>query len=263
MAAADSHSSQRKRPPSAGFRISNGAVIPHGKADLVSAFAELGELPKHYGAPILFAIARDPHTIFACWNIDWSHVFARNVPIDRQVYLRVKRSDGSDEIEHPVEPMLGSYYALVTQPRATYHVELGFYQPDSVWNSIVVSDPVTMPPDTASEKQEIDVATIPFHLSFQRMIDLFRASSGDAVAVVLAHLQGRASEPEDETVLSAEEWAILEQMDLSMADVRAGRQAFLAQDNDGLRKRVEAVLGFGRTGSSGEVGGSSRSFGGS
>ena len=85
-----------------GFRISGGPVISdRGPA----AAAEHVQLPSSYGAPILFAIPRDPRTIFTYWNIDWSDAFARNAPSDRRVYLRVKRRDGSDEIEEPIRPM--------------------------------------------------------------------------------------------------------------------------------------------------------------
>src|SRR5215472_15169683 len=44
--------------------------------------------------PVLFAIARDPRTIFASWHIDWRSVFKKAMPADRQVHVRVTRSDG-------------------------------------------------------------------------------------------------------------------------------------------------------------------------
>src|SRR5437868_1446566 len=121
------------------FRISTGPVVPQGMGESLGSLSDFSQLPKSYGAPILFAIPRDPRTIFTYWNIDWSDAFARNSPIDRQVYLRVRRSDGLDEIEETIEPMLGSHYALVAQPRGVYQVELGFYQPAGVWNSIASS----------------------------------------------------------------------------------------------------------------------------
>jgi len=49
----------------------------------------LGELPRSYGGAFLFAIARDPHTIFIYWDIDWPAVFGEMPPIDRKVHLRV------------------------------------------------------------------------------------------------------------------------------------------------------------------------------
>lgn len=227
------------------------------------ATLEYSQLPANYGLPILFAIPRDPRTIFTYWNIDWTRTFSRNAPVDRQVYLRLKRGDGSDEVEEPVEPLLGSHFLLVTQPKGSYQVELGFYQPASAWNSIATSDLVTMPADTASENLEIDVATVPFHLSFQRMIDFFRATSGDAVASLLSRLQERAGSASD-AGLSEEEREILHAMDLSLSDIAEGRKGFGGRSVDELlRKRAEAMLGFGGTspGSGFGLGGSSWSSG--
>src|SRR4051812_46570984 len=124
MEGENSKASGGKSTPGAGFRISGGPVFSNR---VPGAVVDPVPLPTTYGAPILFAIPRYARTIFAYWNIDWSDAFARNAPADRRVYLRVKRQDGSDEIEEPIEPMLGSHFILVTQPKGSYQVELGFY----------------------------------------------------------------------------------------------------------------------------------------
>src|SRR5438046_9841219 len=54
-------------------------------------------LTREHGARILFAIARDPRTIFASWNIDWSSWFERLMPADRQVPLRLSGADSLQE----------------------------------------------------------------------------------------------------------------------------------------------------------------------
>ena len=260
MKGQNSKESGRKEGQRSGFRISGGPIVSN---QTMTAPSGEPALPISYGAPILFAIPRDPRTIFTYWNIDWSDAFARNAPADRQVYLRVKRRDGSDEIEEPIEPMLGTHFVLVAEPKGDYQVELGFYDPADVWNSLAMSDRVTMPADTSSENAEIDIATVPFHLSFQRMIDLFRASNGDAIASLLSRLQeraGTASETGDD--LSDEEREILRAMDLSLADLEEARRGFANRAMDDLlRKRAEAVLGFGGTSPGGGLGGSSWSSG--
>jgi len=218
---------------------------------------ELSRLPRVYGEPILFAIPRDPRTLFTYWNIDWPSVFAKSEPVDRQVYLRVKRADGSEESESLVEPLLGNYYALVSQPRGTYRVEIGYYQPANEWHSIVTSDEVVMPPETASEKVEVDVATVPFHLSFQHIVDLFQTSSGDELMEGISELQERAAESEES--LTPAEHQILHAMNISLAEVAAARRAYLdSPHREALRKRLEAMLGFGSSSPAGGFGGSSR-----
>ncbi len=216
------------------------------------------ELPRVYGPPILFAIARDPHMIFTYWNIDWPSIFEKTAPVDRQVHLRIYRSDGAEEASAAVEPMSGNCYLTVTQPRGVYRVEIGYYRPEDVWNSVATSDQVTMPPESVAENVDVDLATIPFHLSFQRLIDLFRASNSGALTEIISRLQRRAVTDEDRKLLSPEEWEILGAMNLSLSDIAAARRVFMERANEAtLRKRAEAVLGFGSTSPTRAFGGSS------
>jgi hypothetical protein len=241
-----------------GFRVSNRPVV-RGRPVNQEAASGFGELPRAYGAPVLFAIARDPQTLFTCWNVDWQDVFARGEPVDRQVYMRVKKADGTDESESVVEPMLGSYYAVAAQPGGPYQVEIGYYDAAEGWRSVATSSAVTMPPDGASENVDVDLATVPFHLSFQRLMDLFRASSGNVLAGVMGRLQKRAA-LEEEDQLTPEEWQVLGAMGLSLSEMDLARRRFSnGRDNDFLRKRTEAILGFGATSPAHGFGGSSRS----
>jgi len=178
----------RKSEIAEGFRISNGPII--GSAADIER--ESSELPRVQGAPTLFAIARDPNTIFTYWSVDWATIFAKTMPVDRQVHLRVYRADGVEEKSAAVEPMAGNCYIAVSRPSDSYHVEIGYYQPADVWHLVAVSDEVTMPPDNVAEVADVDLATIPFHLSFQRLLDLFRVSNGDALAEVISRFQKRA-----------------------------------------------------------------------
>jgi hypothetical protein len=205
----------------------------------------------------LFAIARDPHTVFAYWIIDWSSIFENTAPVDRQVHLRVYRDDGSEETSEAVEPMAGNCYLAVSEPREKYRLEIGYYQPEAVWNSVAKSDPVTMPPESVAQSVDVDVATIPFHLSFQRLIDTFRGSNGNALSEIVSRLQKRAVSNEERALLSPEEWEILRAMNLSVEDIDAARRAFQERGGAALRRRAEALLGFGASSPSRGFGGSS------
>jgi Domain of unknown function (DUF4912) len=249
MANKNSRPANGKSDMADGFRISGGPVIrlaEDEQSGSVRAFGDVIELPRVHGAPILFAIARDPRTIFTYWNIDWPTIFAKTAPVDRQVHLRVRGPGGIEERSAAVEPMAGDYYLTVSQPRGTYRVEIGYYQPADVWHSVATSDQVTMPPESVAQSVDVDLATIPFHLSFQRLIDLFRASNRDALAEIISRLQKRALTDEESELLSAEEWEVLRAMDLSLSDIAAARRAFMERaSNEKLRKRTEAILGFG------------------
>jgi hypothetical protein len=144
--------------------------------------------------------------------------------------------------------MSGSCYLPVSQSRENYRVEIGYYQPHDFWNSVAISDDVAMPPDSVTPNADVDLATIPFHLSFQRLIDLFRAQNGDALTEIISRLQRRAVSDEDRDLLSPDEWAILRAMNLSLDDIDAARRAFMdCAATEKLRKRGEAILGFGAT----------------
>ncbi len=243
-----------------GFRISNGPVIRPTKVakreddDL----GDMVELPRAFGAPILFAIARDPQTIFTYWSIDWSTIFAQAMPVDRQVHLRVYTVDGAQETSAAVEPMAGNSYLPVSQPRGVYRVEIGYYQPEDVWNSVAVSDEVVMPPDNVATGIDIDVATIPLHLSFQQLLDLFRVSNGANLTEIISEFQKRALNEEERELLNAQELKILRAMDLSLLSTAVAWRAFRDQaDYEMLRKRAESILSAGSASPRGGFGESS------
>jgi len=228
-----------------GFSISNGPVMKSAEEAGTSAadFGDVAELPRPHGVPGLFAIARDPRTIFTYWSIDWPRVFAQTIPVDRQVHLRVYRGDGALEMSAAVEPMAGNSYLAVSQPRGLYRVEVGYYQPEGVWNSVAISQEVTMPPDDIAQHADVDLVTIPFHLSFQRLIDLFGATNGAALAETISRFQKRALTEEGRELLTSEEREILRAMDLSLLEISASRRAFIDQaDDDTVRKRTAGIL---------------------
>jgi len=233
------------------YRISNGPVVRFARSDprFPSDLPKV-ELPRLYGAPFLFAIPRDPRTLFVYWNIDWSSIFESTAPVDRQVHLRVRRADGSEETPVAVEPMIGNSYLTVSEPLESYRIEIGYYHPVAVWNSVATSEQVKMPAEHAAENVDVDVATIPFHLSFQRLIDGFRAKAGDRLTEIVSRWQKRAVTDEERALLTPEEREILRVMDLSLDQIRAARRAFLGSHTKALRKRTETMLGFGGSSSS-------------
>jgi hypothetical protein len=63
---------------------------------------------------------------------------------------------------------------------------------------------------------------------------------------------------EDRALLTPEEWEVLRAMNLSIDEMGAARRAFLDRgDGAALRRRAEALLGFGASSPSGGFGGSS------
>jgi hypothetical protein len=243
------HNRESKFP--ADFRISNTPIgrPDHEQGKDVSEFGNGIGLPRLQGAPILFAIARDPGTIFNYWRIDWTAVFSKTAPVDRQVHLRVYLSDGAEEASVAVEPMSGSCSIAVSRPSGSYYVEIGYYQPADAWNSIATSQEITMPPNNLLDHRDVDLATIPFHLSFQRLLELLGGSTRDALAETISEFQTRALDNETRGQLSAQEREILRAMDLSLSEIAAARSAFgdATTESEILHNRTEALLGFSAT----------------
>jgi hypothetical protein len=250
----------------AAFALSNRPLVPPESEEQSSRrrprdYENLGELPRSYRRPVLFGIARDPHTLFVYWEINWKGTFGNKPPADRKVHLRVLSGDGSEETRESVEPFAGNHCIAVSQARSTYRVELGYHEPAQVWNSVAISETIATPPDGVSETGDIDVATVPFHLSFQRMVDTFRGSKydGDALVDIVARLQERADDSREGTLTDADH-ELLRAIDCTLSETDAMERSHLRKSEDafGTRQRIESILGFGASSPGNGLGGSSR-----
>jgi hypothetical protein len=226
------------------FQISRKPVV-HLAADarLKDAGDSTG-VPRVYDPPILFAIARDSRTIFTSWNIDWVSVFEKAIPVDRQVHLRVYRADGLEEKSVAVEPMAGMHYVTRSEPHGSYRVEIGYYQPADVWHSVATSKEVVMPPSGITGTRDVDLVTIPFHLSFQQLLDFFGPANDTELAAVISQFQKRALSSEEQT-LSGGHKKILRKLHGSVSELAAEWRAFNDIDDEKLARRTGALLGFG------------------
>ena len=235
----------------AEFVLSSQPIVPleQRAAAALRDYENLGELPRSYGAAFLFAIARDPHTIFVYWDVDWATIFGDTPPTDRKVHLRVLWHEGIEESTVALEPLAGSHLLSVTHARSSYRVEIGYYAPEAVWNSVAISAAIITPPDDVAESGPVDVATIPFHLSFQRIVDTFRGSKydGDALAEILGQLQHHADN--SDAALPESERELLRALESGVPETNAAQRARLrsAPDAFATRERVESILGFGAT----------------
>ena len=235
----------------AEFILSSEPIVRDERATAAPSpqgYDNLGELPRSYGGAFLFAIARDPHTLFVYWDIDWASVFGAISPVDRKVHLRVLWHEGIEESTAAVEPLAASHLVNVLHPRSSYRVEIGFFAPENVWNSVAISAAAITPPDDVAENGPVEVATIPIHLSFQRIVDTFRGSKydGDALAAIVGHFQHHADS--SEATLPESERQLLRALELGLPETQASEQRVRlrnAPDSFAARERVESILGAG------------------
>ena len=224
-------------PSKGGYKISEGPVtsssLSRRKDDKRD---ELTELPSHYGKPVMVAIARNPAA------------FDNGLPADRCAHVRLRQRGNEKTVA--VEPMSAGCAIEDLEPGETYSVELGYYAPPDTWNSVVIGNEVMMPFASEAGDEFVDVATIPFHLTFQRMLNAFRGAENSDLAQRLAEFQKRAGT----TKLTREESETLRALDLSPEDLQ---KTASARESLEKSQRLSARAPFGGASPSEGFGGAS------
>ena len=197
--------------------------------------------------PFLFAIARDARTIFVSWNIDWRSVFEKTMPADRQVHLRVIGGDGVIETRAAVEPMGAMHYLTISGLYDSYRVEIGYFQPLDIWHSVATSDEVEMPPPGSVRLADVDLATIPFHLSFQKLANLFEAPNDTSIARVVSEFQKRVLSSDKPNETTRLDTRILRRLNLSLPELAAAERDFKTIDAEKLARRARGMFRFAAT----------------
>jgi hypothetical protein len=157
------------------------------------AFEDLGELPTSYMEDMLFLVARDPRWLFSYWDFDWSHypksAFRGGVA---QFFLKIFKADGIEESVIEIKPEARNWYVPAQQPNTSYVAEIGFYTPTGTWHTIVTSGIATTPGDSVASDEGTAFATVPAHLSFERLLELLkqRMEDGESLIAALSRIAG-------------------------------------------------------------------------
>src|SRR6516225_4169290 len=161
-------------------------------------FEDLGELPSGYGE--MFAIARDPHWLYAYWDFDYSKFSAT-----RKLFLEVTCS-GNHEAEVEINEIARNWYIPVQSADAEYTVTFGYRDEKGLWTSVGTAGPTRTPPESISPNWETQFATVPFHLSFNFLLDVMASARarGKDLAEALSGLQQQAAG----TASSGSNWGV-------------------------------------------------------
>jgi hypothetical protein len=162
-----------------GFRISDRPLVePTRQAEepMSEAAAGAGELPSSYGSDLLYVIARDPKSLFVYWDLDWTKLFAQAGLERQQVYLRVLREEGTEESTREIDPSAGHCDAEIGATATGYYCELGCF-PGVKWKCLARSKPTATPAGQMSDDLSAQFATLPMHLSFQRMLEVLEETA--------------------------------------------------------------------------------------
>ena len=134
-----------------------------------------GELPEAYGTKKLFLTARDPHWLYAHWDLtrEQQHDF-NSESTDGHLILRIyaNKVEGHPLYEIHVHPESRHWFAHVERAGHSYSSELGYYSGLGKWMRVAVSSATITPPDAASKDDAAEFATIPFEIPFARLIQI-------------------------------------------------------------------------------------------
>jgi uncharacterized protein len=175
---------------------------------------EAAALPEAYGTGRLLLTARDPHWLYAHWDLTPEQQRHYNsLSVDHHLVLRVHSGTAPEQAARDVHVHPESRHWFVHVERGgTQHVaELGYYRPRHRWVTIAKSSPTRTPVATASADQTVRFATIPVHVPLTRLTALAKeglpgrpSTAGAAQEHALAELVSRQ--------LGPQEWASSEQL---------------------------------------------------
>ena len=229
-----------------GFKIRQGPVVHLAEEGLLRDVHDRMGPTRVFGKPFLFAIARDARTIFASWNVNWRSVFEKAMPADRQVHLRVIGGEDVIETRVAVEPMSAMHYVTISGLHNSYRVEIGYFQPFDTWHSVATSGEVEMPPQGSVELGDVDLATIPFHLSFQQLANMFGTTNDTAVARLVSEFQTRVLSGDTPNAAIPSDTQILGSLNLSLPEKAAAERDFKKIDTEKLTRRARAMVSIRR-----------------
>jgi hypothetical protein len=186
-----------------GFQISARPLVGASSDRPATERGDGNGLPASYGTDLLYVIARDPGTLFLYWDLNWTRLFARAGLFPRQVHLRIYREDGSVEGTREINPFRGHCYVDVTAGGTVYYCELGCLE-GKEWTGLVRSGKAVTPEAAMSGDLSAEFATLPLHLSFQRLLEVFEANNGDAKSLARSVAELQENAPAE---MTTEEWS--------------------------------------------------------
>jgi len=264
-------SAPRKKPPRTGPVATQAASSPSSPAPVVPAATQtpppavkphelpayefIGYLPESYGTKKLFLVARDPHILFAYWDLNQvQYQEAARAANDGKVFLEVYVPGEGRVQQIHIWDCHKNWYLQVNRPETTFVAQLGYYRGDGGFEALARSAEVRTPRDTLSPNTDARFVTIPFHVSFRELFDMIAAQAqpGEELAETLARLQRsdfelpfQARVPRDLTAKESEE--LLDY--LGDEEIRR-RMVGSFEITEILKKRFETMLSSGQWASS-------------
>ena len=159
-----------------------GGTPPPGPPE----YEDLGELPSGYGE--MFVVAREPHCLYSYWDFAYSQF-----PQSRKLFLQIFRGETLENVIE-INEIARNWYIPVQAADADYRVCFGYRDANDNWTEVGSAGPTHTPPESISPKWETEFATVPFHLSFNFLVDVIEAAQAkhEPLTEALGRLQQAA-----------------------------------------------------------------------
>jgi hypothetical protein len=253
LTALNADSSPSSPAPVVSAAITQAA--PAAKLQELPAYEFLGYLPESYGTKKLFLTARDPHILFAYWDLSAvQYQEASRSAHDGKVFLEVYVPGEGRVQQIHIWDCHKNWYLQVNRPDTNFVAQLGYYRRDGGFEVLARSAEVRTPRDTLSPNTDARFVTIPFNVSFRELFDLVASQTqpGEELAETLARLQRsdyelpfQARVPRDLTVEESNELLT----HLGDEEVRR-RMVGSFEITEILKKRFETMVSSGQWASS-------------
>ena len=206
---------------------------------------EIGELPESYGTGRIFLAARDPHWLYASWDFTAEqqkelNARSRDGHLILRVFAEGEQSPTVPEVH--IHPESRNWFINVPRAETRYWAEIGFYERDSNWRTVSVSQSTFAPPDAPSEDLSAEFATIPPQVTFKQVIEAVEEfvarKEGQPLLEAVAEAQRQEQRLETETDRQRE----------GTSSAEPGSQAPTRAPHAGERRDAHAVRGRAKAG---------------
>ncbi len=154
----------------------------------------MSELPEAYGTKKLLLTARDPHWLYAHWDLTLDQLKKYNsLSADGHLLLRVfvNERKGEPLAQIHVHPESRNWFVHVGKGSTRYVAELGYFSKTGKWTHVSTSDATLTPPDSLSEDTSVRFATIPMDVPMDELLGVIKSAvrENGSLGGVLAQLR--------------------------------------------------------------------------
>lgn len=156
------------------------------------------QLPAAYGTGRLLLMARDPHWLYAHWDLTDSQLNAYNRQSSTgHLALRVYRKSLQTPpiLEQDVHPESRNWFLNVPTAGTAYLAELGYPDRQGVWQRISTSAATLTPSDELSGETWVRFETVPFATSRERVLALVKEATAENPPLLQAVLESTTPPP--------------------------------------------------------------------